>query len=103
MKRLTRQRARQVLFARETPAQASRAGERVYRLGLCAQAREEYGLARDYFTLSTALNERRHALIQWGLATLALTNGFDDERHRVAHADHTREAQALLNRIGGGA
>lgn len=94
VRRLSEVRARRFCANCSNPARASRASDRVHRLALRAQAREEYGLARDYFTLSTALNERRHALIQY-----RLSNGRGNE----AYADHTREVQALLDRIGGAA
>lgn len=92
VRRLSEVRARRFCANCSNPARASRACDRVHRLGLAAQAREEYRLASDYFTLSTALNERRHALIQY-----RLSGGLGN----AAYADHTREVQALLDRIGG--
>lgn len=87
---LCQHRARRFALRCVTPSLASRAGERVYKLGLAAQAREEFQLARDYFTLATALNEKRHGLIQCRL-------GSD------GYKPHAIEAEALLVRIGGAA
>ena len=90
-RRITRARARASIDACGlSPARASRASERVYRLGVSAQGREEYALARDYFTLSSALNERRHALIQYGLS---------EGKGNEAYAEHSREVQHQLGRL----
>lgn len=96
--RLTQQRARRLLARCLTPMRASRASERVYRLARCVQARGEVRLADDLLSLSTALNERRHALIQWGLSQLAMAEGGADF-DLGPYTSHCEEIRYLVGRL----
>jgi len=88
--RLTQQRARRMLDRCATPMRASRASERVYHLARRVEARGEVRLADDLLSLSTALNERRHAILQsW------LPGGTD----RPEYADHCAEIGSLVGRL----
>lgn len=90
MARLTQGRARRLLDRCVTPMRASRASERVYRLACSVQARGEVPLADDLLSLSTALNERRHAILQsW------LPGGTD----RPEYAEHCEEIRYVVGRL----
>jgi len=85
-RRLTRDRAERVIDRCLTPMRASRASDRVHKLALRVQAQGEARYADDLLSLSTALNERRHAIIQCRL-------GSDDFR------PHAEEVRYLIERL----
>ena len=88
--RLQRERAQRLVDRCQSAMQASRASDRVYNLARCVHARGELRLADDLLCLGSALNERRHAILQSGLP-----GGLE----RPEYAEHCDEIRYLVGRL----